>query len=148
MLLFWFYFSKREANREVFTGCPRRKCQWTSHAFSQKLAIIVLGFASFPEYIYLETPVVCSPCSYFHPFDYWGIGKMCYSDPNADAIFTYSVNISFVVFIDMYTESSMGVGRYYYSYPVNRSYVFFLSLKKAQKTCWTVSSPKRARPVL
>lgn len=53
VLLFWFYFRKREADREVFTGCPRRKCPWTSHVFSQKLAIIILGFAFFPEYIYL-----------------------------------------------------------------------------------------------
>lgn len=147
-VLFWFYFRKRNANREVFTGCPRRKCQWTSCVFSQKLAIIVLGFAFFPEYIYLETPIVCSPRSYFHPFDYWGIGRMCYSHPNADAIFTCSVNISFIVFIAMYTKSSMGAGRYYSSYQVNRSCVFFLSLKKAQKTCWTVSSPKRAWSVL
>lgn len=60
---------------------------------------------------------------------------MRYSDPNADAILTCSVNISSVVFIDMYTESSMGAGRYYYCYQVNRSCIFFRSLKNAQKTC-------------
>lgn len=62
--VFCFVFTSeelRQVNGEVFASCPCRNCPCTFNIFSQTPAMIILGFAFFPEYIYqLKTTCLLS----------------------------------------------------------------------------------------